>query len=385
MKKLIFKKLTKDISLFFFISIISVATIVWIIQAVNYLDLISEDGHSLQVYFLYTLFSLPKIISKILPFIFLISLFYVIISYEFNNELIIYWINGITKLNFVNIIIKISVIYFLIQLILTTLIVPYSLDKGRSYFRTSNVDLFTSIIKEKKFIDTVEDLTIFVETKENNFLKNIIIKEKINKDKSQIIVAQSGKIISGNESEKKIILNNGKIINTENNNQNIIDFSKFNLDLNKFSTKTVTHQKTQELNTINLLRCIKTINEFRHTNKNATDKFFFMGCNLGITEPILEEFLKRFFAPLFIILIGLASSLIISSSKDEMNYKSRNFIKFIVGIIVIIISEMVLSSAFLNIGNLLFYFIIPLVLFILLYTYIYLNHNYFKTNDIKHS
>ena len=145
------------------------ATIVWIIQAVNYLDLISEDGHSLQVYFLYTLFSLPKIISKILPFIFLISLFYVIISYEFNNELIIYWINGITKLNFVNIIIKISVIYFLIQLILTTLIVPYSLDKGRSYFRTSNVDLFTSIIKEKKFIDTVEDLTIFVETKENNF------------------------------------------------------------------------------------------------------------------------------------------------------------------------------------------------------------------------
>ena len=110
-----------------------------------------------------------------------------------------------------------------------------------------------------------------------------------------------------------------------------------------------------------------------------------MGCNLGITEPILEEFLKRFFAPLFIILLGLASSLIISSSKDEMNYKSRNFIKFIVGIIVIIISEMVLSSAFLNIGNLLFYFIIPLVLFILLYTYIYLNHNSFKTNDIQHS
>ena len=57
MKKLIFKKFTKDISLFFFILIISVATIVWIIQAVNYLDLISEDGHSLRVYFSYTLFS----------------------------------------------------------------------------------------------------------------------------------------------------------------------------------------------------------------------------------------------------------------------------------------------------------------------------------------
>ena len=39
MEKIIFKKFVKDISLFFFILIISVAIIVWIIQAVNFLDL----------------------------------------------------------------------------------------------------------------------------------------------------------------------------------------------------------------------------------------------------------------------------------------------------------------------------------------------------------
>ena len=92
MKKLIFKKIVKDISLFFLITIISISVIVWIIQAVNFLDLISEDGHGLKVYFLYTLFSLPKIISKILPLIFMISIFYIIIKYEINNELIIYWL-----------------------------------------------------------------------------------------------------------------------------------------------------------------------------------------------------------------------------------------------------------------------------------------------------
>ena len=62
----------------------------------------------------------------------------------------------------------------MIQLILTTIIVPYTLDKGRSFFRTSNIDMFTSIIKDKKFIDTVEDLTIFVESKENNILEKYI-------------------------------------------------------------------------------------------------------------------------------------------------------------------------------------------------------------------
>ena len=44
----------------------------------------------------------------------MISLFYVIIRYELNNELIIYWINGVTKLNFVNNLIS-EVMYKLCQ------------------------------------------------------------------------------------------------------------------------------------------------------------------------------------------------------------------------------------------------------------------------------
>ena len=367
MEKLIFKKIIKDISLFLFISITCVATIVWIIQAVNYLDLVSEDGHSLRVYFAYTLFSLPKILSNILPFMFMISLFYVIINYELNNELIIYWINGITKLNFANIIIKISILYFLIQILLTTIVVPYSLDKGRSFFRTSNIDLFSSVIKEKKFIDTVEKLTIFVDKKKDNLLENIIIKEKINSSQSQIVVAKNGEIITTQNGSQKIVLNKGKIINTDNNNQNIIDFSKFTLDLNKFDTNTITNQKTQEMKTLDLIKCVKVLEDYRITNTDNKNKNFFKGCASQISPAISEEFLKRFFAPLFIILLGLTSSLIITSSKDNQNYKLKNFFKFFLGIFLLIISEILLSSNVENLENLIIYFFIPIVSFIIIY------------------
>ena len=66
--------------------------IVWTLQAVNYFDFVSEDGHGLKIYFFYTLLNFPKIIHRILPFIFFISLFYTIIRYEMNNELNIFWI-----------------------------------------------------------------------------------------------------------------------------------------------------------------------------------------------------------------------------------------------------------------------------------------------------
>ena len=380
MEKIIFKKFIKDISLFFFILIISVAIIVWIIQAVNFLDLISEDGHSLKVYFSYTLFSLPKIISKILPFMFMISLFYIIINYEMNNELIIYWINGITKFNFINVLIKISFIYFLIQLILSTLVVPYTLDKGRSFFRTSNVDLFTSIIKQKKFNDSVQDLTIFVDKKNENYLENIIIKEKISSTNNQIIVAQSGEVISDENDVKRIMLNNGKIINTEDNNQSIIDFSKFNLDLSKFNTSTITHPKTQEMSTKNLIQCMKEINNIRKTDNTIKEKFFFTGCDVKIAPSILEEFLKRFFSPLFIILIGLSSSLIITSSKDQNSYKLKNSFKFILGIFLIIVSEISLTYSGINIQNVMFYFLIPIIFFFIIYFYLFFNYKILRRN-----
>ena len=163
MKNLIFKKFLTDTTNFFLLSCLTIGLIVWIIQAVNFLDFITEDGHNLRVYSLYTVLSLPKIFSRIIPFTFFVSLFYLLLKYESNNELIIFWNFGISKTKFANILIKYSFVFIVIQLILTSYVVPVAQDKARSYIRSSNVDFFPSLIKEKKFTDTVSKLTIFVE------------------------------------------------------------------------------------------------------------------------------------------------------------------------------------------------------------------------------
>ena len=67
MKKLIFKKIIKDVNVFFLLAIFCTGIIIWIVQAVNFLDIVSEDGHGFSIYFLYTFLNLPKVIGKILP------------------------------------------------------------------------------------------------------------------------------------------------------------------------------------------------------------------------------------------------------------------------------------------------------------------------------
>ena len=68
MKKLIFKKFAKDIFQFFLLVSISISLIVWVIQAVNFLDLVTEDGHAFTVYFLYSFLVLSKVLTKLIPF-----------------------------------------------------------------------------------------------------------------------------------------------------------------------------------------------------------------------------------------------------------------------------------------------------------------------------
>ena len=234
MKKLIFQKILKDIFYFFLLVALSVTLIVWVIQAVNFLDIVSEDGHSLAIYFKYTLLNLPKIFSRILIFMFFVSIFYTLLKYENNNELIVFWSNGINKRTFVNNIVLFSFLFLIIQISFTSFFVPASQDKARSYIRSSNIDFFPSLIKEKKFIDTVSNLTIFIEEKnKDGTLERIFLREEISSTKSQTIYAKKGEIININ-GKTYIKLYDGKIINTKNDKIDSFSFEETEIDLSKY-------------------------------------------------------------------------------------------------------------------------------------------------------
>ena len=142
MKKLLFINFLKDVLKLLLIIGLSLGTIIWIMQAVNFLKFVTEDGHNLQVYFSYTFLNFPKIIHRILPFIFFIALFQQISNYEDKNELLIFWTHGIKKLKFVNIVVMFSLSIVLFQVFLGSYISPLGQKEARNYLRDSNIDYF---------------------------------------------------------------------------------------------------------------------------------------------------------------------------------------------------------------------------------------------------
>ncbi len=378
MKKIIFRKISLDCISFFITCLFSISVIIWVLQAVNYLDFVTEDGHGFFVYLKYTLLSFPKILGRIFPFAVFFSVAYILLKYENKNELVIFWNYGINKISFVNFFIKLSILFLIINLILSSIIVPASLDKSRSYIRTSNLDFFESILKPRRFIDVVKNLTIFFDEKRpNGDLKNIFLKNNSREGGYQVTYAKIGKFeLRGNK--KILVLYDGKTLDKKNETLSEFKFSKTDFSITNLGANTISVQKTQENSTQQLLKCIFILQKIKQTEKNYKKNYLFTNCKFENLENIYKELYRRLILPLYTIALFMIPLMIITSSKEDENFKKHKFKIFIFGFMFIIFMEA--SSIFVKanlIQNILI-MTLPLIAYSLMHIYLIKKFKYNK-------
>lgn len=371
MKKILFQKFIKDTLKLFITIAFVLGLIVWVIQAVNFLDFVTEDGHSLYVYFSYSALNFPKIIHRILPFVFFISLFYQILKYESKNELLIFWTNGVKKIQFINVVIFYSLLVTIFQVFLGSFISPYSQNEARTFIRTSNVDFFPALIKEGKFIDTVSGLTIFIESKDefgdynNIFLKDLFKKKGDEKTEEsfQMIYAKKGRLIISNNN-RFFELYEGEMINKERKKITNFTFDKINFNLSKYTSKSTTYPKIQEAPSRDIIECLY----LNYRNKISDfDNTKFLQCKIESMNAIKQEFLKRFYKPFYLPLLSLISCLLILKSKENDDFDKFKIFLFLIIFFVIVISELSLRFSSSGQIGLYFFLILPLLTFITIY------------------
>ena len=365
-EKIVFKKFLTQNSYFFLLTSLSITFIVWSIRAVNNLDIVSEDGHSFFIYINYTLLVFPKIFGQVLPIIFFASLFYNIIKYENNNELKIFWINGINKINFYNVVLRYTFLFFIIQIFLSTVLSPYMQNKAREFIQDSTLDFFPSLFQEKKFIDTVDKLTIFIETKNSmNDLRNIYLKDDSGSS-PRIIIAKKGQLIS-QDNTRILRLYDGKFINMDKDKKSSsFNFERTDFNLSKFVTKSTTYRKVQETYITELFKCANHI-----LIKEMPYEKEYLICNKDGINEIISEIYKRIYKPFYLFLLSSIVILLIISNHEEKKFKNYKFFIFFLGILMLIISEISVNFSGVSNLNLTISIVLPFIIFIFLYFLFY--------------
>ena len=373
MRNTIYRYFFKEFISVFALILLSISVIVWIVQAVNYLDFVTEDGHAFSVYFSYSILNIPKVLNRLIPLVFLISLLVTILQFEKNNELLILWTSGLNKISLVNLAFKISILITLFQLLLSLTISPSSLNFARSILKSSSVTLFSSLVKEKKFNDTVKGLTVFVEKKKpNGEMLNVFLRDDTSSNaKSKTIIAKKGYIITkgvmpfvkvGVLSEQNFLVLFDGVIHTEkmNNKINFLNFYKTEINLSYFDTKTTTYPKIQENNTLSLLNCIKPFLDEDKTTLSETQ------CKARI-DDISAELNRRFGMPLYIPIISIIICYLLSSRIESKYYFFQKYIVFITAFIILVFAEIMVRYSGNSALGLISYYSLPPLLILLNY------------------
>lgn len=370
MKKILFRKLLFDCLIFFSITLVSASIIIWVFQAVNFLDIMVEDGRDYLVYINYSLLNFPKIITRIFPFALFFSFSYVLSKYELNNELMILWNFGINKIQLINFFLIFSFLLMIIQILLTTYLVPKSQNISRQLLKSSNVDFFESFIKPKKFNDNIEGLTIYSDEKDElGNLKNIYLKKETGKGNFQITYSKSGyfKSVGGS---KILILNNGETINSINNKLSNFNFTQSELSLAQLNSGIVKVDKIQETSTHNLIDCLERYLNYDFVNKKKISGRKIQNCTIENLDNVYKEIYKRLIIPFYIPVLILISTFLILYSKESINYSRYRLSMFLIGLLTIIFSETTLkfvqNTFVLNIKLIIIPFIILTILYLLI-------------------
>ncbi len=374
MKKILFRKLLSDCTLFFLISLFSTSIIIWVFQAVNFLDIIVEDGRNYLVYLNFSFLNFPKIVTKLIPFILFFSFVYVIAKYETKNELIIFWNFGVNKIEFINFFLKLSIIITIIQIFLTASVVPKTQDLARSFLRTSSINFLENFIKPKIFNDAIKGLTIYSNGKDKNGnLQEIYLKKGT--DNFQITYAKKGnfKQVGNNQI---LELYSGETISVINDKITSFKFSKSDFNLSNLEDNTTTYKKTQEVATSDLIKCYHSLMNFNILK--VEENFKVENCNEENLNNILKELYKRIIIPLYIPVLILISLLLIIKSKENTNYIRYRLIIFFIGLSMIVMSEMTIRLINEDFFKNLKIFIIPIFSLITLYLLFLIKFKFIK-------
>ena len=359
----IYQNFIKEIIKTFFIILFGLTIIAWTVRAVNFMDLIVENGYSITTYFQYSFLNLFGILTKFIPLAFLVALLIFIIKQIRENEFIILWVSGVKKLKIVNLFFFVSILVLFFYLIFSTFLTPLALNKSRVLLSKDGFNSLLPTIRIQQFSDSFQGFTFLVEKKINNEIKNVFIHDRSNvlknlttdqsKENTTTIVANEGLV-----QEKRMILFNGSILTTNRKSleNNIVKFQQLNIDLKNLQTDTITSPKLQETSTIDLSKCL-----LGYVEPN------FINCKESSKKEITTTLNRRLVLPLYIPVISLLCSFLLIQNKRREKKFINQYSVFTLSFLVLLYAELIIRYTGISQIISIAFIVTPFILIALIY------------------
>ncbi len=351
----------REISSSFLFILIIITSIGWLTQALRHLDLFTSENITTYDYLIYIILLLPKIFSITISIAAFISIIFTLNRMRGDSELIVFWSAGKSNRN---ILLKPILIFtsllFILQLCLTIFIIPTTSLEIRNKItdiRSGGVDY--GVLKERKFISPVKNLTIFIQDIDRENFSGLLIQDDKNQDKPVTYIAEKGKF-KKIEGKSYLVLFNGFMQNLNKKDRKIseVQFESYELDLTPFYEKGVKDIYSEERSSKELILKIK--------NKTYRPNEF-------------GELHNRIVNPIYIFILALLPLLTFKMVRRPDS--KWTFPTIIVSTIALFIKffEITMSSILLSNNSLvIFNYFLPIILILIVLTILYIEKTHYK-------
>jgi len=214
---------------------LSLTSIVWLTQALRFIDFIVNQGVSIMVFLQLTLLLVPSLVLMILPPALFCSVLFVYNKLKIDSELIVMQAAGLSKWRLAIPAVQVATGVTILAYCIALYLQPVSYSRFRdmqSFLRNNYVSL---LLQEGVFSNPVPGLTVFIrERTKNGVLHGILVHDNRSPEATVTMMAEEAKLVETPEGPRFLLLN-GNRQEVHNGKLSFLTFQNYTMDISLYT------------------------------------------------------------------------------------------------------------------------------------------------------
>ncbi len=213
----------------------SLTSIVWLTQALRFIDFIVNQGVSVMIFLKLTVLLVPSLLLMILPPALFCAVLFVYHKLKSDSELIVMQAAGLSKWRLASPAIQVALAVTLLAYAIALYLQPvsYRQFKDMQYFLRNNYA--SLLLQEGVFVNPVEGLTVFIrERGKDGTLHGILVHDNRQQETPATMMAEEGRLVETGEGPR-FLLTNGNRQERRNETISFLNFESYTLDISLYA------------------------------------------------------------------------------------------------------------------------------------------------------
>jgi len=237
-------------------TLLTLAAVVWISQAVRDFDLVTAKGQTLVIFFTVTGLSLPALITVIAPVALFIAVLYTLNRLGGDSELVVMNAAGMGPWRVARPFAALTLLVSVLVAWLTLIVMPSSFQSLRDLLSRIRADVVSNIVREGQFTPLDRGIVFHFREKAGASLLGIFIQDRRDPERTMVYVAERGQTVE-TDGMSYLVLENGSVQREVKGGAGpqIVAFERYAFDLSQFGGEPAggNYTKPRERTTLQLI------------------------------------------------------------------------------------------------------------------------------------